>query len=433
MTDVAAVVDAGCIAGRHAAGLAGDGALVVEDGGKLGQAFQGGAGPRTLVLVEYDDVLSLLDLHGEDLVVEPAGLHGLDGPQLGLEGPLVLILAGEPELVGRLGAVDRHVPVVEGIPQAVVDHEVHHAAVREAHPVAPAHVGKRVGAVRHALLAAGDDDLRTARHDHLPGQVDRLDARGADLVDRDGGDGFRKPRQQRRLAAGHLPAARRDDLSHEDVIHILALDLAARPAQALLDGQRAQLRGVESLQRAAENAVRRPAGLDADHLAEVLVGILHFPAHARCGCRSLAELCDGGAFVIFGSRLVQLLRYLFHLFLLFSCEGPAAGLRTCCCEPLLIFFQSLSSAALLPSQGILPLRWARCEEGRRRTRRAAQCRRNGFPASPARDQAPEAGINSSGQRTRFLSGSYMRTGRFCSASGWPCRLQWPPPSSQRTP
>ena len=310
--------------------------LWLKTGGSFASAFQGGAGPRSLVLVEGDDVLALLDLHGEDLIDEFACLHGLDGAQLGLESPLILVLAGESELVGRLGAVDGHVPVIEGIPQAVVDHEVHHPAVRQAHPVAPTHVGQRVGAVRHALLASGDDDLRPARHDHLPGQVDRLDARGADLVDGDGGDRFGKPRQQSRLAARDLPAARRNDLSHEDVIDVFGLYLACDPAHALLDGQRAQLRGVEALQRAAEDAVGRPAGLYADHLAKVLVGILHFPAHARCGCRSLTELRNGCAFVVFGSRLVQLLRYLFHLFLLFSCEGSRQAI-TLFRKALLIF------------------------------------------------------------------------------------------------
>ncbi len=348
---VAAVVDARGVAGRHAAGLAGDGALVVEHGRKLGEAFQGGAGPRSLVLVEDDNVLALLDLHGEDLLVEPACLHGRDGAHLGLQGPLVLVLAGEAELVGRLGAVDGHVPVVEGVPEAVVDHEIHHAAVRQAHAVAPAHVRKRVGAVRHALLPAGDHDLGAARHDHLPGQVDRFDARRADLVDGDGGDGLGKPRQQGGLAARDLPAARRNDLSHDDVVHVLALHLAARAAEALLDGQRAQLRGVESLQGAAEDAVGSPAGFHADHLAGALVGILDLAAHARCGCRPLAELRDGGALVVFGPRLVQLLRYLFHLFLylLFSCEG-----RTAFRPPLLISLSLFPAAPARRRQGDPP-------------------------------------------------------------------------------
>jgi len=296
---------------------------VIEDGGQLGEAVHGRGRPRALVLVEDHDVLALPDLHGEDLVIEPACLHGLDGPALGLEGPLVLVLAREAELVGRLGAVDGHVPVVEGIPQAVIYHEVHHAPVGQAHAVAPAHVGKRVGAVGHALLAPGDDNLRPARLDHLHGQVDRLDARRADLVDGDGGDELGEARQQGRLAAGDLAASGRDDLPHDDVVHVLALHLAARAAQALLDGQRAQLRSVEALQRAAEDAVGRPAGLHADHLPEVLVGVLRLSPHPLVVRLPLPELRDGGALVVLGSCLVQLLRYLFHLFLflLFSCEG----------------------------------------------------------------------------------------------------------------
>ena len=150
----------------------------------------------------------------------------------------------------------------------------------EAHPGAPAHLRQAEGGVGHALLAAGDADLRPAELDHLDGEVDRLDPRGADLVDGDAGDRFGKTRQDRGLAAGDLAASGGDDLPHEDVVHIGRLDLPVRPAEDLLDGQGAEFRGGESLERPAEAAVGRPAGLDEDDFPE-LRGGLFLPAQPR--------------------------------------------------------------------------------------------------------------------------------------------------------
>ncbi len=310
--DVSAVVDAGRVPRCDTAHLARHGALVVEDRRQLGQAFHGCSRPRTFVLVKNDDVLPFPDFHGKDLVIEPARLHGIDSPRLGLEGPLVLVLPGESELVRRLGAVDGHVPVVEGVPQAVVNHQVHQTPVGKTHPVAPAHVRKGVGAVAHALLAAGDDDFGPSRLDHLHGKVDGLDSRRTDLVDGDGGYALRQTRQQGGLTAGHLSTARRDDLPHDDVIDVLAFHLASGPPQALLDCQGAELRGVEALQGAAENAVGRPAGLDTDHFTESLGGVLDLASHALVVRLSLTELRDGRAGIIILPCLVQFLRYFFH-------------------------------------------------------------------------------------------------------------------------
>ena len=149
----------------------------------------------------------------------------------------------------------------------------------EAHPGAPAHLGQAEGGVGHALLAAGDADLRPAELDHLESEIDRLDPRGADLVHGNAGDRLGKAGQDRGLAAGDLAAPRGHDLPHEDVVHIGGLDLAARSAEDLLDGQGAEFRGGEALERPAEAAVGRPAGLDDHNLPKSRCGLL--PAAGR--------------------------------------------------------------------------------------------------------------------------------------------------------
>ena len=142
-------------------------------------------------------------------------------------------------------------------------------------------------------------------------EIDRLDARGADLVHGDAGHRFGKPRQDRRLAAGNLAAPGGHDLSHEDVVHIGGLDLPLRPAEDLLDGQGAEFRGGEALERPAEAAVGRPAGLDDNDLPKFQRGL--FPA-SRCGDVGFppAVCRNGGLGVYLCKRLIQLLGYLFH-------------------------------------------------------------------------------------------------------------------------
>ena len=181
-----------------------------------------------------------------------------------MERPFVLLFAVESELVRHLGAVQRHVAVVERAPEAVVDHQIHGGAGRETHPGPPAHLRQAERGVGHAFLAAGDADVGPAELDHLNGQIHRLDPRGADLVHGDAGDRFRKTCQDRCLAAGDLAAPGGDDLPHEHIVHIPGFDLALRPPEHLPDGQRAELSGAESLQCAAEAAIGGPAGRD-DH------------------------------------------------------------------------------------------------------------------------------------------------------------------------
>ncbi len=230
-----------------------------------------------------------------------------------MEGPFVLVRPAETELIRHLRAVERHVAVVKGAPEAVVDHQVQNGAGREAHPASPAHLRQAEGGVGHALLAAGDADVGPAELDHLDGQIDRLDPGGADLVHGDAGHRFGKPRQDRRLAAGDLAASGGDDLPHEDVVHVGRPDLAVRPAEHLLDRQGAEFRGGESLERPAEAAVGCPAGLDEDDFPEARCGLFLPARRGEIGFPP-AESRDGKAGVFLRHLLFQFLGYLFHAY-----------------------------------------------------------------------------------------------------------------------
>ncbi len=145
------------------------------------------------------------------------------------------------------------------------------------------------------------------------GEIDRLDPGGADLVDGDAGDRFGKTRQDRGLAAGDLAGPGGDDLSHEDVIHIGRLDLPVRPAEDLLDGQGAEFRGGESLERPAEAAVGRPAGLDEDDLPEVPGGLFLPARRGKIGF-PLAVFRHAGVRIFLRKLLFQFLGHLFHVY-----------------------------------------------------------------------------------------------------------------------
>jgi len=307
-TDIAAIVDAGGVAGRDRARLAGDGAEMTENRGQFGEALQRRFRPRSFVFIHDEDFLALFNFHRKDLVVQFSIINRFDGVLLGIERPLVLLLPAEAELICHFGAVNGHVAVVECVPQSVVHHGVHHAAVGQTHAHSPAHVGQGEGAVAHAFLAARDADFRAPQENHLKGKVDRFDARRADFIDGDGGNGFRHTRQNRGLPAGNLAAACGNHLAHENVVHILSPDLAFRAAQDFLDGQRAQLHGRKIFQGAAGPSVRRPAGFHADHFAELPVRIADFSPHGREVGFSFAKSGDGRVFINFRFFSSQLLR-----------------------------------------------------------------------------------------------------------------------------
>ncbi|MNS65827.1 hypothetical protein D3C72_990090 [compost metagenome] len=249
-----AVVDAGGVAG-------GDQAVGAEGGLQLAELVGGGVRADRLVTADDDRVgLALGHAHGHDLLGELAGLVGGVGELVAAGRPLVHGLTGHAELLGDVGAVDAHVDVVEGAPQAVVDHRVDQFAV--AHAVAVAGLLEQVRRVGHALHAAGDEDLALAHALEGVGHGHGAQARGADLVDGQGRGGHGQTGGDRRLAGRDLAEAGLQHGAHQDVVDGGAIDAGA--LDGLLDGHRAELDGGEVGQAAAQLAEGGAHGADDD-------------------------------------------------------------------------------------------------------------------------------------------------------------------------
>ena len=153
-------------------------------------------------------------------------------------GELVLLLAGDlPALRDVLGGV-AHVVAVEGIPQPVPDHRVDHLGIAHLDAVAQMDAVRRLA---HALLPAGDDDLGIAVADRLIAERHGAQPRAAELVDAVGGRLEGDAGGDRRLPRRVLAFAGGEDLAHDDLRHLLRLDLGA--AQRLDDRDLAELVG----------------------------------------------------------------------------------------------------------------------------------------------------------------------------------------------
>ncbi len=213
---------------RRVAG--GDGAVLGERGAQSAERLRGRARSHAFVGVDQDRVaLALRDLDRRDLLGESAFLHRGGGALVALGRDVVLHVARDAaDLAGVALGAGAHVHGVERAPETVVDHRVEQLAV--AHAVALARLLQEVGRLGHRLHAAGDDDLGVAGLDHLVGEVDRVDAREAHLVDRHRRHRHRDPALHRRLARRHLAGARLQHLTEEHVVDLVAAD--RRPARA---------------------------------------------------------------------------------------------------------------------------------------------------------------------------------------------------------
>ena len=151
---------------------------------------------------------------------------------------VVLLIAGDlPALRNILGGV-AHVVAVERIPQPVADHRVDEFGIAHLDAVAQMDAVRRLA---HALLPAGDDDLGIAVADRLITERHGAQPRAAKLIDAIGGDFEGHPRRDRRLPSRVLPLAGGEDLAHDDLRHLLRLDM--RAAQRLDDRDLAELMG----------------------------------------------------------------------------------------------------------------------------------------------------------------------------------------------
>ncbi|MCY1416646.1 hypothetical protein D9M71_321620 [compost metagenome] len=207
-----AIVERGGVAG-------GDAAVLLERRLQLGQRVGGSAGAHLLIGVEgHGLALALRDQYRSDFRLEAAGLDGFGGLALRFGGEGVLLLAADAVLLHQVLGGDAHVVVVEGIPQAVVDHAVDHLGV--AHAQAGAGAGHDVGRQAHAFLAAGDDRLGVAAADRLGRQVQGLEAGAADLVDGHRRYADRQAGLDRGLARGVLAGACGKGLAEDHFVQL---------------------------------------------------------------------------------------------------------------------------------------------------------------------------------------------------------------------
>ena len=169
-------------------------------------------------------------------------------------------IARDPELARDERRLLDHVALVEGGREPVVGHQVDQGAVAE--PVAEPRLLEDVGSIRHRLHPTRDHDAVVPRTNHEIGDLDRTDARGADLVDRVRGRLDRQPGRHRGLPRGRLAGAALEHLSHDDVLNLVVRNACAVESRA--DGDRAEPGSLVVLEGAAQLAKRRADG-GCDH------------------------------------------------------------------------------------------------------------------------------------------------------------------------
>ena len=159
--------------------------------------------------------------------------------------------------------------VIEGIPQAVLDHGVDELLV--AHASAPALIEGSEGSGAHVLGAAADDDVSVAGEDGTAGLDDGLHAGTADHADGVGGNGVGKTCAHADLAGDILAETGGQDAAEHHFINVLGSDV--RALEGFLDNDGAQLGGGGILQGTAKGADR---GTAAIHNIEFFHGISPF-------------------------------------------------------------------------------------------------------------------------------------------------------------
>ncbi len=135
---------------------------------------------------------------------------------MALGGEAILLGPRNAALLGNVLGRLAHVPVLEGAPQAVVDHGIDGLLVA-VFPAA-ADIEQKEGCPAHAFHATRDDDFRIAGTDSLGGQHDRLEPGAAHLVDREGGNGIRQICLEGRLAGRVLPHSRLNHVAENDLL-----------------------------------------------------------------------------------------------------------------------------------------------------------------------------------------------------------------------
>jgi len=172
----------------------------------------------------------------------------------------VLFLAAD--LVGFRDQFPRHphMHIVERVPEAVVDHGVHHLAV--AHAQAFADLEEEVRAIAHGLHAAGDGNVDVAGCDALRGEHHGFEPRTADLVDRERAHGNWEPAAQSSLTCRRLAHTGAHHVAHEAFVHARGIDTGT--GDGFAHGKGAQVRRAEIFEHAQELARGCTNGADDD-------------------------------------------------------------------------------------------------------------------------------------------------------------------------
>ena len=232
-------------------GLGADG----EGAAQLGHGLLGDAGLGELVHLKLHHFLFLFDHHGNNLVLEPAGLLGGLGLLLGGGGELVQLFPGDAPDIADVLCGGAHVVVVEGVPQAVVDHGVHHGGIE--HAGAAPGGGHRVGGHGHVLSAAAHHHVGIASQDGTGGLDDTLHAGAAHHAHGVGGDGVGQAGLHAYLTGHVLALGGGEDAAEHQLVHVLRLQ--AGTLQRGFNHHCAQLGGGGVGQTALKSAHRRAA------------------------------------------------------------------------------------------------------------------------------------------------------------------------------
>ncbi len=148
---------------------------------------------------------SLRNLDGGDFSGEQAGLGGGNGLLVGANAVLVLVLAREAMVVGAFLSLQAHVLLLVCIGKTVLENTVDQRLITELG--ASPHVGEVVGNVGHALGTGSDNNVGITGDDGLRTNDERLDRRGAHLVDGGGNSRLREASTDGALAGGVLTKA----------------------------------------------------------------------------------------------------------------------------------------------------------------------------------------------------------------------------------
>ena len=190
-----------------------------------------------------------------------------------------------------------HVAVIEGIPQAIINHGIHNAAIGQSHPRAPAHIRQHKRAIAHTLLPAGNTNIRPSQKNHLKSKINRFDTGRTDFINGDGRHGFRHSCKNCGLASGNLATTGRNYLSHKDIVHIRRFYLAFGSAQNFLDRHSSQFHCRKIFERSTCLAIRCAACFHTNHFPEFFVRIFYFSPHGRKVRLSFTKLRDGRVFI----------------------------------------------------------------------------------------------------------------------------------------